>query len=564
LSAVESCVEQNLAPVITEQQRWTSLFGTSTKEAAEQDAPDRTRTNQQYARLMLVRNFIAQIGRAKFSDVLQTTLMELCPVIRAAAAYAFIADSDGRLQLQGRAAEKDAAGMEEENLPGIETKIAQRVFESERAWIEQYTCGVPIRSGENMQGVLAVLRSDSTFFNATEVEFLKQFATQIGAAITNTALHQENRQLKMQMTAETVAVELVSPEHSHFEELVGNSRALRRVLNDVDIVAPTGSTVLIHGETGTGKELIAHAIHYLSPREEKNFVKLNCAAIPTGLLESELFSHERGAFTGALTQRLGRFEVADGGTIFLDEVGEIPLELQTKLLRVLQEKEFERLGSTRTIRVDTRPIAATNRNLSDMVADRKFRSDLFYRLNVFPIRIPALRERAEDIPLLVRHFVSRCNRKMDKAIDTILPETMTALTAYSWPGNIRELANLIERAAIRTRGTALDLPLRELQNRPLPWTSKEKAQSLEEAERAHILAALRQTKWVIAGPNGAAALLGINRSTLQHRMDKLGIVKPGKWFAVTAVTDRRRPPPLQRNLSRVDLQTPVTPDECIS
>jgi len=528
LSAVESCVEQNLAPVITEQQRWTSLFGTSTKEAAEQDAPDRTRTNQQYARLMLVRNFIAQIGRAKFSDVLQTTLMELCPVIRAAAAYAFIADSDGRLQLQGQAAEKDAAGIEEENLPGIETKIAQRVFESERAWIEQYTCGVPIRSGENIQGVLAVLRSDSTFFNATEVEFLKQFATQIGAAITNTSLHQENRQLKMQMTAETVAVELVSPEHSHFEELVGNSRALRRVLNDVDIVAPTGSTVLIHGETGTGKELIAHAIHYLSPREEKNFVKLNCAAIPTGLLESELFGHERGAFTGALTQRLGRFEVADGGTIFLDEVGEIPLELQTKLLRVLQEKEFERLGSTRTIRVDTRLIAATNRNLSDMVADRKFRSDLFYRLNVFPIRIPALRERAEDIPLLVRHFVSRCNRKMDKAIDTILPETMTALTAYSWPGNIRELANLIERAAIRTRGTALDLPLRELQNRPLPWTSKEKAQSLEEAERAHILAALRQTKWVIAGPNGAAALLGINRSTLQHRMDKLGIVKPGK------------------------------------
>jgi formate hydrogenlyase transcriptional activator len=330
------------------------------------------------------------------------------------------------------------------------------------------------------------------------------------------------------MTADTVEVAFDSPKHSHFDELVGSSRALRRILSDLDMVAPTGATVLIHGETGTGKELIARAIHNLSPRWEKSFVKFNCAAIPTGLLESELFGHERGAFTGALAQRLGRFEVADGGTIFLDEVGEIPLELQTKLLRVLQEKEFERLGSTRTIRVDTRVVAATNRDLTDMAAQGKFRSDLFYRLNVFPVRIPALRERAEDIPLLARLFLSRCNRKMGKAIDTILPETMTAMTAYSWPGNIRELENLIERAAIRTRGTVLDLPLRELQNRPLPSTPKKKAQNLEQAERAHILAALQQTKWVIAGPNGAATLLGINRSTLQHRMERLGIVKPRK------------------------------------
>jgi len=526
MSAVESCVEQDLALVVSEQ-RWSPLLG-STKPDAEQHASDWSRRNQQYARLMLVRNFIGQIGKAKFSDVLQTTLMELCRIMPSAAAYAFIVDSDGRLQLQAPGAEEDAAGIEEENLSAIQSTIAQRVFESQRVWIEPSTCGVPIGSGENIQGVVAVLRSDRTSFNADEVDFLKEFAAQIGAAISNTALHEENQQLKRQLTAESVDVEFESPKYSEFEELVGNSRALRRLLDDVGLVAPTVSSVLIHGETGTGKELIARAIHNLSPRQEKNFVKMNCAAIPSGLLESELFGHERGAFTGALTQRLGRFEVADGGTIFLDEVGETPLELQTKLLRVLQEREFERLGSTRTIRVDTRLIAATNRDLSDMVAQRKFRADLFYRLNVFPIRVPALRERVEDIPLLVRHFLSRCNRKMDKAIDTILPETMTALTAYAWPGNIRELENLIERAAIRTRGTVLDLQLRELENRPLPCTFRGKAQNLEEAERAHILAALHQTKWVIAGPNGAAALLGINRSTLQHRMDKLGIVKPGK------------------------------------
>jgi formate hydrogenlyase transcriptional activator len=286
--------------------------------------------------------------------------------------------------------------------------------------------------------------------------------------------------------------------------------------------------VLIYGETGTGKELIARAIHNLSPRKSNSFVKLNCAAIPTGLLESELFGHEKGAFTGAVAQRIGRFELANRGTVFLDEVGEIPLELQTKLLRVLQEREFERLGSTRTIRTDARLIAATNRDLSEMVQEQSFRSDLFYRLNVFPVRVPALRERSEDIPLLVRHFVQHFARRMNRVIDTIPSETMSALTQYQWPGNIRELQNLIERAVILSPGPVLRVPLQDLPARSVAGIDKVRPQTLHEAERAHILEALKETKWVIAGPNGAAARLGMNRSTVQFRMKKLGIVRPWK------------------------------------
>jgi formate hydrogenlyase transcriptional activator len=531
MSAVEYFIEEDHSPVAT-----------------EDHAFEGPRKNQQLARLMLIRNFIEHVGRVEFGELLQTTLIELCPIVRSVAAYVFVADCDRRLQLQALAVSDDASGMKQENRTIFQTMVAQRVFETGRPWIghtndleelivigdtsaqwePHTTCGIPIRSGGSIDGVLAVLHNDPTFLTITEVDFLNRLARQIGVAIANTALHRENRHLTWQMTAETMQVAVEETKHSHFQELVGNSQALRRVLSEVEIVAPTGSTVLIQGETGTGKELIARAIHNLSPRRQKNFVKLNCAAIPTGLLESELFGHERGAFTGALTQRLGRFEVANGATIFLDEVGEIPLELQTKLLRVLQEREFERLGSARTIRVNTRLIAATNRDLSAMVAERKFRSDLFYRLNVYPIRVPPLRERAEDIPLLVRHFVSRCNQKMDRAIDTILPETMSALTAYSWPGNIRELENLIERAVIRTCGNQLDLPLRQLQNRPVPSPTKSKARNLQETERAHILAALKETNWVIAGASGAAALLGVHRSTLQHRMEKLGIIKPGK------------------------------------
>ena len=312
----------------------------------------------------------------------------------------------------------------------------------------------------------------------------------------------------------------------NFEEIVGTSAALTAVLKQVEVVAPTESTVLILGETGTGKELIARAIHTASSRSRRPFVKLNCAAIPTGLLESELFGHEKGAFTGAIAQRIGRFELADGGTIFLDEVGDIPLELQTKLLRVLQEREFERLGSTRTLRTDARLIAATNRELQKMVEQRRFREDLFYRLNVFPIYVPALRERSEDIPLLVNHFAQRFARRMNRTIETIPAETMAALTRYPWPGNIRELQNLIERAVILSHGPVLQIPLQDLDNCTAPRRDNGKDQTLEAAERAHILAILKETRWVLAGPRGAAARLGINRSTLQFRLKKLGIVRP--------------------------------------
>ena len=312
----------------------------------------------------------------------------------------------------------------------------------------------------------------------------------------------------------------------NFEEIVGTSAALTAVLKQVEVVAPTDSTVLILGETGTGKELIARAIHTTSSRSRRPFVKLNCAAIPTGLLESELFGHEKGAFTGAIAQRIGRFELADGGTVFLDEVGEIPLELQTKLLRVLQEREFERLGSTRTLRTDARLIAATNRELQKMVEQRTFREDLFYRLNVFPIYVPALRERSEDIPLLVHHFAQRFARRMNRTIETIPAETMAALTRYPWPGNIRELQNLIERAVILSPGPVLQVPLQDLDNRTAPRRDNGKDQTLEAAERAHILAILNETRWVLAGPRGAAARLGMNRSTLQFRLKKLGIVRP--------------------------------------
>jgi formate hydrogenlyase transcriptional activator len=294
----------------------------------------------------------------------------------------------------------------------------------------------------------------------------------------------------------------------------------------VETVAPTDATVLIYGETGTGKELIARAIHNLSPRRPQAFVKLNCAAIPTGLVESELFGHERGAFTGAITQRIGRFELANHGTVFLDEIADLPLELQPKLLRVLQEREFERLGNSRTLRSDARLIAATNGDLAAMVEAQRFRADLFYRLNVFPIHLPPLRERAEDIPLLVRHFVQHFARRMNRTIETISSDTMESLVRYQWPGNIRELENVIERAVILSSGPILRVPLEDLQNCIAPGRENGTPRTLEEAERAHILATVKETKWVLSGPRGAATRLGMNRSTLQFRMKKLGIVRP--------------------------------------
>jgi formate hydrogenlyase transcriptional activator len=316
------------------------------------------------------------------------------------------------------------------------------------------------------------------------------------------------------------------PNPRRFEQIIGSSPALESVLEQVERVAPTDSTVLIQGETGTGKELIARAIHNLSSRCGRPFVKLNCAAIPFDLLESELFGHEKGAFTGAIAQKVGRFELADKGTLFLDEVGDIPLALQPKLLRVLQEQEFERLGSGRTHQVDVRLVAATHRNLVEMGKRNEFRSDLYYRLNVFPVPLPPLRARHEDIPALVEHFVEIYARRMRKTIEHISPQTMAALTSYQWPGNIRELQNFIERSVILTSGNVLESPLASLRN-------SAEVESLgpitmEDAERDHIRKTLEQTRWVVSGPNGAAARLGIKRSTLYFRMQKLGISRTHK------------------------------------
>jgi len=314
-------------------------------------------------------------------------------------------------------------------------------------------------------------------------------------------------------------------EETPFEGIVGESSPLRRVMKLVETVAPSDSTVLLLGETGTGKELVARAIHNRSPRLKRSFVKLNCAAIPSGLLESELFGHEKGAFTGAISQKVGRLELADQGSLFLDEIGDIPLELQPKLLRVLQEQEFERLGSTRTKKVNVRIVAATHRDLEGMILDKQFRSDLYYRLNVFPIRIPPLRERPSDIPLLVRHFVNRATSRINKTIDSIPVETMNALTLYPWPGNVRELENVIERAVILSNGPTLEVSLRDLRTRMASCAESSQFLTLEEVERKHILTTLKETRWIVSGPRGAAARLGLNRSTLHFRMKKLGIAR---------------------------------------
>ena len=307
-----------------------------------------------------------------------------------------------------------------------------------------------------------------------------------------------------------------------FERIIGNSAALESVLEQVEQVAPTDSTVLIQGETGTGKELIAHAIHNASQRCGHAFVKINCAAIPSGLLESELFGHERGAFTGAIMRKTGRFEAADKGTLFLDEVGDIPLELQPKLLRVLQEHEFERLGSVHTQQVDVRVVAATHRNLKKLVEDGVFRSDLYYRLHVFPLPVPPLREHREDIPLLVRHFVDEYARRMKRHIETIPYYAMQAITSYSWPGNVRELQNFIERSVILSSGTALRPPVAELKPAAVQWPSANLS-TMEDMEREHVLRAIRASNWRIGGPNGAAARLGMKRTTLAYRIRKLNI-----------------------------------------
>jgi formate hydrogenlyase transcriptional activator len=406
----------------------------------------------------------------------------------------------------------------------------------------QTICCIPLVTQARTFGTLNVASRRVEAFSSHEIALLQQVGAQIAIAVENALAFKEIDALKDKLAEEKLYLEEEIRSEFNFEEIIGDAPPLKRVLAQLEVVAPTDTAVLILGETGTGKELIARAIHNLSARRQRTFVKINCAAIPSGLLESELFGHERGAFTGALNQKIGRFELADRGTLFLDEVGDLPMELQPKLLRVLQEQEFERLGSNRTLKVDVRIVAATNQDLARQVADRTFRSDLYYRLNVFPIQLPALRERREDVPLLVRYFVQKFSSRLNKTVEYVPAEAMNALSAYSWPGNIRELENFIERAVLLSRGKELRVPVSELlddsKSPPAVATGSPRASessnasssgpvpTLEQAERAHILRALQQTGWRIGGPKGAALLLDMKRTTLQARMRKLKIRRP--------------------------------------
>jgi len=387
-------------------------------------------------------------------------------------------------------------------------------------------CCVPLMVRNLTIGTLEIGSLHPDTFTPAAVAIIDEVARQVAMAVANALACREIAQLKDRLARERLGLESdIRAEHP-FAEIVGASRPLRDALQQVEIVAQTDATVLVLGETGTGKELIARAIHNRSDRRERPFVKIDCAAIPSGLLESELFGHERGAFTGAIAQKPGRFEVANGGTVFLDEVGEIPLELQPKLLRVLQEQRFERIGGTRTIKVDVRLVAATNRDLLHMVEEHRFRDDLYYRLNVFPICAPPLRERPEDIEPLVRYFVQRFAARMQRRIEVIPTETLDALRRYPWPGNVRELENLIERAVILSPGPGLRVPLGHLGRHSTPTAQNDSASNLEAVERAHVMRVLEEANWLLGGPRGAAVRLGVKRTTLQSLMKRLAIARP--------------------------------------
>src|ERR1700678_508149 len=400
----------------------------------------------------------------------------------------------------------------EQLAPGVSSEVRAEALES--------GCALPLISRGRTLGVLTLGSRVENSIRSEDVDFLLRAAGQLAIAIDNHLAYREIAELKDKLAQEKLYLEDEIRGELDFEGIVGQSSALRHVLNLVETVAPSDSTVLLLGETGTGKELIARAIHERSRRKDRTLIRLNCAAIPTGLLESELFGHERGAFTGAILQRVGRLELADQGTLFLDEVGDIPIDIQPKLLRALQEREFERLGSTRTKKVDVRLVAATNRDLEKMIEDREFRSDLYYRLNVFPIRIPPLRERPEDIPLLVRYFTQKYGRRMQKQIESIPAKAINKLSTWHWPGNIRELENFIERSVILTRGTALQAPIAELgqngRHTPVPGTR-------DANERDEIVRFLKMTNGRVAGPDGAAAKMDVKRTTLISRMKRLGI-----------------------------------------
>src|SRR6202166_750398 len=500
-------------------------------------------SRQAQDRLKLILDLTNQVvSNLNFQELLRTISASVRQVMRCDAAAIMLPEPDGA-HLRVHALDfPDSRGLfRKQVLIPIADSFPGETYQSGKPWVlnrldptevppEMYAkasgeginsfCDMPLISRDRSLGVLALASREENAFDREATAFLSQVAQQVAIGVENALAYGEIADLKDKLAQEKLYLEEEIRGEMDFEGIVGQSSALRHVLNLVETVAPSDSTVLLLGETGTGKELIARAIHERSRRKERTFVKLNCAAIPTGLLESELFGHERGAFTGAIAQKVGRLELADHGTLFLDEVGDIPIEIQPKLLRALQEREFERLGSNRTKKVDIRLVAATNRDLEKMMENREFRSDLYYRLNVFPIRIPPLRERPEDIPLLVRYFTQKHGRLMNKEIESIPAAAMRKLSSWHWPGNIRELEHFIERSVILTHGTALQPPIGELSNN---GRNAPVAGTREANERDEIVRVLKITDGRVAGADGAAARMDIKRTTLISRMKKLGI-----------------------------------------
>ena len=540
------------------------------------------------------------VSNLELHDVLKAVIASVREVIQSDVAAVGVPDM-GREQMRVSVLDSvDDTDVKEYELALADETLPVHVFRTAQSWSGKVqdlqevqsgkelslaaglkiACVMPLVSRGRALGVLILGRRADVPYTQEDINFLEQIAKQMAIAVEKAIAMRQISELTERLSQEKLYLEDEIRTDANFKEIIGTSAELQRVLRLVETVAPTDSTVLIYGGTGTGKELIARAIHDLSGRRGKTFVRLNCAAIPTGLLESELFGHEKGAFTGAIAQHVGRLELAHQGTLFLDEIGEIPLEVQPKLLRVLQEREFERLGSTRTLRTDVRLIAATNRDLAAMVQEQKFRSDLFFRLNVFPVQVPSLRERAEDIPLLVRHFAKEFSRRMNKKIETIPSGTMKALCEYSWPGNIRELQNVIERAVILSTGTTLRIPVAELRARTTLPNEIEKSDSpserrmpvrsiLAEVDRDQIIKALAESGGRIGGGNGAAARLGLKRTTFITRMKKLGIdgnhmsMSTGRQLTHPTPPTPRPGPHSKVNNSPKGLSTKLFPHNCV-
>ena len=504
------------------------------------DFTDRKRADEALM-LQLSTALLANLDIGKLLTAISASIHEVVPHDRAALALYDAESGDFTVQSLGA---EDTEALARNGRAPVEGTVSGQVFRSGEPVLVQSVadaahapltvgtltrlgmqsgCWVPLIHHGKTIGVLGVLSRLEGGIVPEDVNMLGRIAVQVAMAVDHSVAFQRIAELRDQLRQEKQYLEEEINLENRYEDIVGDSKGLRQVLKEIETVAPTTATVLIQGETGTGKELLGRAIHGLSPRRERTFIKLNCAAIPAGLLESELFGHEKGAFTGAIARKMGRLELAHEGTLFLDEVGEMPLELQPKLLRALQEREIERVGGTRAIQVDVRLIAATNRDLAQMVAEKQFRSDLFYRLKVFPVFAPPLRERAGDIPVLARHFVATHSRRMGKTIESIPAETMKALTRWPWPCNIRELENFIERAVILTRGPELYVPLAELETAAAAEIDLPESATLHEAEREHVLRVLRESKGQIGGDDGAAARLGLKRTTLNSKLKKLGI-----------------------------------------